>query len=183
MRAADADILIVPGYQGSGPDHWQSRWERKLSTARRVKQANWDSSDKDEWLNNLIASAKLGQLPVVLVAHGLGAVAAVHVAPFLSDVVRGAFLVAPPDLSCAAVPHACRSFAPTPRDPLPFPAFLVASRDDPFCRYDNAEGLAADWGALLVDAGAAGHLDSESGHGPWPEGLLLFSRLLRNLRA
>jgi predicted alpha/beta hydrolase family esterase len=43
MKAADADILIVPGVNGSGPDHWQTRWERKLSTARRVEQADWDS--------------------------------------------------------------------------------------------------------------------------------------------
>ena len=38
MKAADADILIIPGYKNSGPDHWQSRWQAKLSTARRVEQ-------------------------------------------------------------------------------------------------------------------------------------------------
>ncbi|TIM62907.1 MAG: alpha/beta hydrolase, partial [Mesorhizobium sp.] len=26
MKVRDADILIVPGYTNSGPDHWQSRW-------------------------------------------------------------------------------------------------------------------------------------------------------------
>ncbi|MGO8657408.1 alpha/beta hydrolase, partial [Rhizobium ruizarguesonis] len=35
MKASDADILIIPGYTNSGPGHWQSRWEAKLSTARR----------------------------------------------------------------------------------------------------------------------------------------------------
>ena len=44
MRSTDAALLIVPGWQGSGPDHWQSRWERSLSTARRVQQADWDLS-------------------------------------------------------------------------------------------------------------------------------------------
>ncbi|MGO7423684.1 alpha/beta hydrolase, partial [Rhizobium ruizarguesonis] len=38
MKASDADILIFPGYTNSGPGHWQSRWEAKLSTARRVEQ-------------------------------------------------------------------------------------------------------------------------------------------------
>ena len=41
MRAADADILIVPGLHDSEPDHWQSRWQQKLSTARRVAQQDW----------------------------------------------------------------------------------------------------------------------------------------------
>ena len=34
MKTADVDILIVPGWQDSGPDHWQSRWERSLKTAK-----------------------------------------------------------------------------------------------------------------------------------------------------
>ncbi|HYD14828.1 MAG TPA: alpha/beta hydrolase, partial [Hyphomicrobium sp.] len=36
MKTSDVDILIVPGWSSSGPDHWQSRWERTLKTARRV---------------------------------------------------------------------------------------------------------------------------------------------------
>ena len=31
MRTSDCEILIVPGLTNSGPDHWQSRWEGKLS--------------------------------------------------------------------------------------------------------------------------------------------------------
>ena len=183
MRAADADILMLPGCSGAGPDHWQSRWEKKLSTARRVAPASRDAPDRDDWRANLIAIAKAGTRPVVLVAHSLGVISAVQAAPRLAGIVRGAFLVTPPDLDCAAVPQALRSFAPTPREALPFPAFLVASRTDPFCSFDTAEALARDWRALLVDAGPAGRIDAESGHGPWPEGLLLFSRLLRNLGA
>ena len=29
-------ILTVPGLYGSGPDHWQSRWERTLRQCLRV---------------------------------------------------------------------------------------------------------------------------------------------------
>jgi predicted alpha/beta hydrolase family esterase len=50
MRTSDCDILIIPGYTNSGPDHWQSRWERQLSTARRVEQANWDEPKRAEWV-------------------------------------------------------------------------------------------------------------------------------------
>jgi uncharacterized protein len=42
MRTADCDILVIPGLGGSGPEHWQTRWEGRLSTARRVEQDDWD---------------------------------------------------------------------------------------------------------------------------------------------
>ena len=183
MKAADADILIVPGYEGSGQDHWQTRWERKLSTASRVEQASWTAPDRDAWRARLVESAKAAMRPVVLVAHSLGVITAVQAAPQLGGKVRGALLVTPPDLDSPAVPIPCRSFAPVPRAPLPFPAFLVASRTDPYCSFDRAETYARDWRAFLVDAGAGGHLNAESGHGPWPEGLFLFSCLLKELSA
>ena len=41
---------------------------------------------------------------------------------------------------------------------------------------DEARELAEAWGAEFVDAGDSGHLNSESGHGPWPDGLLRFAR-------
>ena len=50
MRSRDADVLIIPGLGGSGPDHWQSRWQAKLPNARRVEQADWDHPDKAAWL-------------------------------------------------------------------------------------------------------------------------------------
>ncbi|HUG60850.1 MAG TPA: alpha/beta hydrolase, partial [Methylomirabilota bacterium] len=48
----------------------------------------------------------------------------------------------------------------------------------PYCRFDVADDLAAAWGAVFVDAGDAGHINAESGHGPWPEGLTRFATLL-----
>jgi predicted alpha/beta hydrolase family esterase len=95
--------------------------------------------------------------------------------------VRGAFLVALPDVERPDLPGLLRAFAPIPHDPLPFPAVLVASRSDPYTAYARAEVFAAAWGAELVDAGESGHLNSESGHGPWPEGLMRFAGFLRPL--
>jgi predicted alpha/beta hydrolase family esterase len=68
-----------------------------------------------------------------------------------------------------------------PRDPLPFPAVLIASRDDSYADYLESEKLAHDWHAELVDAGASGHINDESGHGPWPEGLMRFAGFLKTL--
>jgi predicted alpha/beta hydrolase family esterase len=180
MRAADADILIVPGREAR-PDHWQFRWARKLSTAGLVDPPPKGRVDGGEWRASLVAHAKAARRPVVFVAHDIGVIVAVQAAAFLGGIVHGAFLVAPPDPDIPEVPDETRELGPVPRDRLPFPSFLVASRTDPFCSFEFAEQLARDWRSLLLDAGEAGHLNAGSRHGPWPEGLLVFSRLLRRL--
>lgn len=109
-------------------------------------------------------------------------VAATHAAPaFRPGKVRGAFLVALPDVEDNRVPAGAAPFAPIPRDPLPFPSILVASRTDPYCAYGRAEDFAYAWGSALVDAGDSGHLNTASGHGPWPEGLMRFAGFLKKL--
>lgn len=183
MRTSDCDILIVPGLGGSGPEHWQTRWEQNLSTARRVEQADWDRPDGADWITRIVAAVAASRRPVVLIAHSLGVPAVVKAAPLMPPQrVRGAFLVALADVERPdLVPGLDLPFAPLPHDPLPFPAILVASRTDPYCVYDRAEDFAFGWGAALVDAGEAGHLNTDSGHGPWPEGLMRLAGFLRTL--
>jgi predicted alpha/beta hydrolase family esterase len=101
MRASEADILVIPGLGGSGPDHWQSRWEAKIPAVRRVIQADWEKPGLDAWRDRIVAEVERAARPVILVAHSLGVLAAVHAAPFLakgesSGKVKGGFLVAPP---------------------------------------------------------------------------------------
>lgn len=183
MKTTDCDILIVPGLGNSGPEHWQSRWERKLPTARRVDQADWDAPDLAEWVGRIVEAVARATRPVVLVAHSLGVVTVAHAAPqFEPGRVKGAFLVSPPDTARADMPAAvARTYGEIPRDPLPFPAMLIASRTDPWCDFEAADDMAAAWGAVLVDAGDAGHINTESGHGPWPEGLTRFATLLHRV--
>jgi uncharacterized protein len=183
MKSSDCDILIVPGYENSGEDHWQSRWERQLSTAWRVEQENWDAPSKDAWVARIVQDVKRAEKPVVLVGHSLGVLAIAHAAPLLQGgKVQGAFLVSMPDVERPDfIPAIDRAFAPIPRDPFLFPSVLVASRTDPHCDYAKAEDIAYAWGAAVVDAGDAGHLNTESGHGPWPEGLMRFAGFLKRL--
>ncbi|PYE89734.1 RBBP9/YdeN family alpha/beta hydrolase [Phyllobacterium leguminum] len=182
MKVQDTDILIIPGYTNSGPDHWQSRWQAKLSTARRVEQAEWTKPVREDWVAEVVKAANEATKPVVLVAHSLGVAAAVHALPEIKDKVKGAFFVAPPDVADPAIrPRHLMTFGPYPRDPLPFPSITVASRNDPFCRYEVADEIAGAWGSFLIDAGEAGHINSESGHGPWPEGSMVFAQFLSKL--
>jgi len=183
MRSTDADILIVPGLGNSGPGHWQTRWQANLSTARRVEQDDWDAPRRDAWVARIVAAVDAAARPVVIVAHALGCIAAAHAAAdFPPGRVRGALLVTPPSArAIQAVAAIDPAFTPLPIDPLPFPSLLVASRTDTHASFVEAEELAGLWGSLLLDGGDAGHVDAESGHGPWPEGLMRFAAFLRRL--
>jgi uncharacterized protein len=183
MRISDIDILMVPGWTGSGPDHWQTRWGLKLSTSRRVEQDNWDGVDTAKWTSRLLETIASATRPVVLVAHSCGVPTVAHAAPWTSGLnVVGAFLVATPsEAACALIPGMDPAFTPFPRAPLPFPSVLVASQNDEHCSYDAAADLAAAWGATLVDAGESGHLNTASGHGPWPDGAMRLGGFLRQL--
>jgi predicted alpha/beta hydrolase family esterase len=183
MKVREADILMVPGYTNSGPSHWQTRWQAKLSTARRVEQAEWTKPVREDWSENVAQAVNEAAKPVVIIAHSLGIPAVIHAIPDFRNFVAGAFLVAPPDVANAGIrPRHLMTFGPYPRDPLPFPSITVSSRNDPFCAFEVAEDIAAAWGSLFVDAGDAGHINAESGYGPWPEGSMAFAQFLSRLK-
>ncbi|MGE0501870.1 MAG: RBBP9/YdeN family alpha/beta hydrolase [Rhizobiaceae bacterium] len=184
MKVRDTDILMVPGYTNSGPEHWQTRWQQRLSTARRVEQAEWTKPVREDWTSTLADAVNSAERPVVAVAHSLGVATFIQAIPAFRQRVIGAFLVAPPDVANAAIrPKHLMTFGPYPRDPLPFPTVTIASRNDPFCDFSVAEDLAAAWGSLFIDAGLAGHINADSGYGPWPEGSMAFAQFLSGLRA
>jgi predicted alpha/beta hydrolase family esterase len=182
MKVKDVDILIIPGYTNSGPEHWQSRWEAKLSTARRVEQAEWSKPVREDWTAKVVEAVNCAEKPVVLVAHSLGIPAVIHALPEFRKPIAGAFLVAPPDVANPDIrPKHLMTFGPYPREPLPFPSLTVASRNDPYCAFEVAEDIAAAWGSLFLDAGEAGHINTDAGYGPWPEGSMAFAQFLSRL--
>lgn len=182
MKISEAEILIVPGLHGSGPDHWQSRWENKLSTAKRVQQENWDQPELQDWVDALVKAVEEATKPVVIVAHSLGVATVAHAAPRIQNWVKGVFLVAPADVDDSSrVPDVAHQFGPFPTSDLPFHAKVIASRNDPYCSFERAEQLAKHWNARLQDAGESGHVNEESGQGPWPEGLLSFAHFMKEL--
>lgn len=180
MKTSDLDIFLIPGLGDSGPDHWQSRWEAKLPTARRVAQDDWRTPKLADWEAHIVAAVEQATKPAVLVAHSLGALAAAHAAPKVAPWVKGAFLVAPPSIHSPALTAIDRAFFDELK-PLPFPAVVIASQDDVHTSVEDARAFADRLGAQFVDAGASGHINAESGHGPWPEGLMRFATFLRTL--
>ena len=135
MKTADADILIIPGLGHSGPGHWQHRWVEKIRNAKFVEQDEWEAPTLAGWLETLEREIMMATRPVVLVGHSLGVQTIVAASQTQADTkVKGAFLVAPPDVDeHPDVPEATSPFRGLSSDPLRFPSMLVASSNDPYC--------------------------------------------------
>ena len=176
-----ATILIVPGWQNSGPAHWQTLWQREHPEYVRVEQRDWERPVRAEWVATLEAAVVGAGGLVALVAHSLGCLAVAHWAAVGSPAahaVVGALLVAPPDVERGGALPEVAGFAPLPLAPLPFRSILVASENDPYCDIAVSRRLAAAWGSQLVSLGAAGHINTDAGYGPWPAGEALLASLL-----
>lgn len=182
LKAKDvaATVLVVPGWQNSGPQHWQTLWEQQNPIFLRVQQRDWDTPHRAWWLERITEEVRQAPAPIVFAAHSLGCLAIAHwvqqAGPELSK-IKGALLVAPADVERTDTPTQLMDFKPVPRKLLPFPSIVVASNDDPYLAAERAREIARSWGSRFVDIGAAGHINGDSGLGDWPEG----KRLLRHL--
>ena len=182
FRSDTPTILTVPGLGGSGPSHWQSLWEAARDDTVRTELGLWDKPHRNSWVTKLDQAIRTAQAPVILAAHSLGCLAVAWWATLSPQPygwpVAGALLVAPADVDRHDGPPELSGFAPAPSTPLPFPSIMVASRDDPWMRFERAQALAASWGSHLVDAGSAGHINAASGIGHWAEGQALLAELI-----
>lgn len=171
-------VLILPGWQNSGPAHWQSRWEA-LHGFERLQQADWDWPRRGDWMAQLEAALRDDERPTALVAHSLGCHLVASWAAHSKHTARvtGALLVAPPDIERADMPPQVTTWRPIARQRLPFPATVVLSRNDPYADHARGLAMAADWGATAFDLGPAGHINAESGLGDWPQGVALLRAL------
>jgi predicted alpha/beta hydrolase family esterase len=162
-------FLILHGYEGSGPEHWQTWLAERLGAAGE-RVAYPDLPDPYEpslpaWRDALARELREGQ---TIVAHSLACILWLHhcsdpVGPSADRVL----LVAPPSL--AGAPDAIRSFFPVPLDgETTAETRLVCSENDPYC----PEGAARLYGeplGLPVDLlDGAGHINPDAGFGPWP---------------
>ncbi len=180
-----SSVLILPGWQNSGPAHWQSLWEVRHGDVR-VQQHDWERPLRGDWIARLEevllvrAATPAGAEPVLLAAHSLGCllVAAWAAHSRNNHLVQGALLVAPGDPGGEAVQGALYSWLPVVQQPLPFRSVLLGSHDDPYCSFSKAEALAQALGSEFIDYGHRGHINADSGLGDWPEG----RRMLDGLR-
>jgi len=113
---------------------------------------------------------------VIVVAHSGGVIMFAHWARQHRRPIAGALLATPPDFE-RPMPAGystiealdASGWFPVPRERLPFPSIVGASRDDPLGSFERVAGLAQAWGSRLEDLGYVGHLNPGSGFGEWPQ--------------
>ncbi len=170
-KMSPTKVLILPGWQNSGPDHWQSRWQAKYGY-ERVEQHDWMRPLRGDWTARLEDVLLQHGEPVILVAHSLGCllVAAWAMYSCNTRLVKAALLVAPGDAQREELASILVSWSPISLQALPFRSCLVGSRNDPYCTDRRARQFSAAWGSRYVDYGKAGHINAESGLGDWTAG-------------
>ena len=178
-REEHFEVLVLPGFGGSGPDHWQSIWEQQSAGYRRVEQRDWDNPVLVEWLDQLERAVEACSSPPVLIAHSLACSLVAHFSRERTPRIAAAFLVSPADVDEISQFYTeLESFAPMPLEPLPFPTTVVAGTDDLYVLAKRVESFAAAWGSELHMLKGAGHINADSDLGDWSHGRQLLSELL-----
>jgi predicted alpha/beta hydrolase family esterase len=157
-------LVIVPGLHGSGAEHWQSWLQGQVDGAVRVVQDDWSTPDLERWSARVADTlAALGPGPHVVVAHSFGCLATVRAtlrrpSPDIAQLL----LVAP------AEPNRFDVASLLPQGRLAVPSCVVASDNDPWMTATQAHAWARRWGSDWINLGNAGHVNVDSGYGPFP---------------
>jgi len=172
-----ATILTLPGIGGSGPQHWQSLWEKEYDFIR-IEQKDWETPVLADWVANIHSEvSKHDPKDVIIVGHSAVCTAIAYWAQYYQTKIRGALLVAPADAEANTFPSGTSGFRPMSLSRLPFPSILVTSTNDYFVSVDRAKQFADAWGSEFINIGDAGHINIASGFGEWDKGLEILKKL------
>ena len=179
-----SNVLVVSGLWDSGEQHWQTHWMKEQAGWAKVAHRDFAAPQRDEWVAELDAAIAACEGPPILLAHSLGCMLVAQWAQSGSALqVAGAMLVAPSDVEADSYPVDANGFVPIPMHPLPFPSLVVASTDDEYADLARSKAWAQAWGSGIVEIADAGHINGDSGFGPWPEGLRLLEEFSGTLKS
>jgi predicted alpha/beta hydrolase family esterase len=180
-------FCVIPGFQGSGEDHWQSLWYARLKQMKahvsRLELDCWDAPDCSVWSAALVSHIMRQDRPVLCIAHSMGCLNVLAMLmryPEIQTRIAGIYFVAPADPSSSAFPKS-EGFGEPLNPILSLPCRIVFSTDDPYCSSQKSLEWAHLWGASIWNIGDQGHINPKSGHGDWEEGwrdLCTFAREL-----
>lgn len=178
-------VLIIPGLRNSGDAHWQTWLQGQYKGAVRVNQQHWDQPDLDAWsarIGQVISRARPGS-QWIAVAHSFGCLALAHYLasnprPQLESRpgIHAALMVAPADPMKFGLAHRL------PQSGLGLASTVIGSENDPWMPLPRAQEWADRWGARFQNLGAAGHVNTESGYGPWPLARFKVDEMIRYLQ-
>lgn len=170
-------ILILPGLGSSGPQHWQSIWEKEFGFTR-IEQKDWQTPVCSDWIETINTEIKKHNIAeVILVVHSLACPTVAYWAQKFNTKIKGALLVAPCDTEADSYPSGTSGFAPVPLVKIPFKTITVISTNDFYVTTERAEQFASAWGSEVVNIGDATHINATSGLGRWEQGLHLLKKL------
>ena len=179
---SNATTLIIPGYRGSEDAHWQTWIENQISGSKRIHQ-NWEQPVLSTWATNIARTLTDLRSPAWIIAHSFGCLSSILAAVENPEKVLGLMLVAPADPERFDQDGVKRSYgigasesvrAQIPTHALPVPSMLIASDNDPWMQVSKARLWGQCWGSRTFTLKDAGHINTTSGFGPWPDGLKLF---------
>ncbi|HWK53828.1 MAG TPA: alpha/beta fold hydrolase [Hyphomicrobiales bacterium] len=183
-------VFIIPGFHDSGPAHWQSWLQARLGNCTRLTGVDWTRPDLSAWVDQ--AQRQLpAQGRIWLVAHSFGCLVAATLAAVVPERVAGIVFVAPAEPRRFAIDGGLRNtrYDYTPRAlpsvadllphelPLSIQSIVLASENDPWLDFADAQAMANRWRSHFVNLGEAGHVNTEAGYGPWPGFLQQVARL------
>ena len=172
-RYAAPVLVIVHGWQGSGPEHWQSRLAARLPEVRYPRLPDADRPRRAAWLAALadtLAGLPDGGFDVV--CHSLAVPLWLHHAAAGSGPRAARVLLVAPPSPTLTVPELA-GFLPPPLDPAAVARVaghteLLGTDDDPYCPEGALAAYGRPLGVPTTVVPGGGHLNVEAGYGPWP---------------
>lgn len=175
-------IFFIPGFQGSGPTHWQTCLRAQLDESATLRGVDWQQPNLSIWVDQARNEVAALCRPALLVAHSFGCLVAATLAAEVPGSIAGIVFVAPanPRRFAAAgglltdnkrpdhMPVASVADVLPEALPAAIPSILLASENDPWLSFSDALELKERWRSHFVDLGEVGHVNVDSGFGPWP---------------
>jgi predicted alpha/beta hydrolase family esterase len=165
-------VLLLHGWGGSDNPHWQS-WlaseiAKEYGKVSFLKFSDFDFPKKDIWKEELLKELDDFK-PDIVICHSLANILWFHLCneEKLSE-VKKLFLVAPPSLEHEI--KEVKSFFPI-KAPINLNAkevLLICSTNDPYMDIQEAKSLQKKLNVEMEVLKDAGHLNANSGFGPWP---------------
>ena len=183
-------FLILHGWGGNKPDHWQEHLAKKLAEAGQEvhapKMPTPAAPNPKEWMEALhvALSAISEDATLTVLAHSLGAINWIRHAAMVHNLperpgpqAARVLLVAPPyvvrEIPPLDAPPGAASFFPPVLDKqgitfLGRETVLVASDSDDYATFDQSAAYADGLGIPIQKLPGGGHISPYYGYGEWP---------------
>lgn len=167
-------VLILHGWKGSGPEHWQS-WLKKELDKENVKVLypelpNNEYPDLFLWISEVVKIFNNHKIQTV-VCHSLANLFWFHLLTHHPKLFcENLLLVAPPRWS-KKINKASSFYPPPPVIDIKNNSqeiLLVLSDNDPYCPPHDAKKIEKCLNVPTKWLSGVGHINEDAGFGPWP---------------